>query len=375
VRSFRIIPALAALLTASPASAAPRPRSVDLRHLTWSDQTATAVIPERGSLRLTLDPRLQHRAEQLLAAAAPHEGAIVVADVRTGRILVWASRGSADFVATPFAPSASVFKVVTATTLLEKGKVTFETRRCWEGGEHSIEARDLVDHPGPETQCAPFGHALGRSINLVFARLASRELSAADLRAQAALLGFAGEVPIDVPVRAAELHIQDDPLGVARGAAGFWNGRVSPLGPLFAMHTIANGGERVRLTVLDESARVSDGRAMTEATARTLRRMLEVTTRSGTSAAVFRDGAGARVFRSTSVAGKTGTLVGGTPMRMYSWFAGFAPASRPEIAVSVMLANDLKWREKANEVARDFLEGYFGPTAVASRSGTGQRRR
>jgi cell division protein FtsI/penicillin-binding protein 2 len=61
-------------------------------------------------------------------------------------------------------------------------------------------------------------------------------------------------------------------------------------------------------------------------------------------------------------------------MRMFSWFAGFAPAAKPEIAVSVMLANDLRWREKANEVARDFLAAYFD-REVASRSGGGAERR
>jgi penicillin-binding protein A len=45
---------------------------------------------------------------------------------------------------------------------------------------------------------------------------------------------------------------------------------------------------------------------------------------------------------------------------MFSWFASFAPANRPEIAVAVMLANGIAWRTKANLVGRELLESYFG---------------
>jgi peptidoglycan glycosyltransferase len=42
----------------------------------------------------------------------------------------------------------------------------------------------------------------------------------------------------------------------------------------------------------------------------------------------------------------------------YTWFVGFAP-SAPEVAISVMVANHLKWRMKATHVAADMLRVYF----------------
>lgn len=319
------------------------------------------MLPERGSVRLTLDPDLQRTAERLLAGAAPHEGGIVAADPRTGRILAWATRGSGgDYVAKPFAPSASLFKLVTATALLDGGKVNVGTRQCWAGGEHSIREADLREPRGGGTRCTSFGQALGHSVNVVFARLATQHLAADDLREQAYRLGFAGELPIDLAARAGEVAIPDDRLGMAQAAAGFWNGRLSPLGALFAMQTIANDGERVRLRVVGDAdvIRETAGRAMEPQTARALRHMLEVTTRSGTAAKVFHERP-SRVLSATRVAGKTGTLVGDSPRRMFSWFAGFAPANEPRIVVAVMLANDLKWRAKANQVARDLLEAWL----------------
>jgi cell division protein FtsI/penicillin-binding protein 2 len=311
----------------------------------------------------TVDPALQKIAQRLLAETKSHEAAVVLSDVRTGRVLVWASRGQEDkdYVREPFAPSASLFKVVTAAALLESGKVTPRTRQCWSGGERRIEEEDLVDDRSRDDRCATFGEALGHSINLVFARLALKHLTPDTLRDTAAELGIGSDIPIDVRVPRSALHIKEDDLGFARSAAGFWNGHLSPLSALFVMQTIANRGERVRLHLLastpDEREEV--GVAMSPDTADSLTRMLEVTTRQGTSAKVFGANDDHGRFAFGRVAGKTGTLVGNNPRRMYSWFAGFAPSRKPEVAISVMLGNDVRWWKKGNEVGRELLEAYF----------------
>ncbi|KYF72688.1 penicillin-binding transpeptidase domain-containing protein [Sorangium cellulosum] len=369
--------AAAAAVWLAPAAASPAPPGVRKLHVEGGAVHATVGAAGK-QVRLTLDPELQRAAERLLARSGAPEGAIVASDVRTGRILVWASRGDRDYVATPLAPSASLFKIVTAAALLEGRKVNVATPVCYTGGMSAIRARDLQ---GRGDTCTVFGEALGRSINGVFARLAG-QLTPADLRRTAHDLGFDGEVPIDIPVAPSAAEIPADSLGLARAAAGFWSGKLSPLGALFAMQTIANDGERVRFSLLAPpgaqargdaaapSTRSTDGRGLRADVARTLRSMLEVTTRRGTCAKAFRKPDGTRALGSMPVAAKTGTLVGGRPSRMFSWFASFAPSDRPEIAVSVMLANDITWRTKANLVGRELLETYFGrkrPGPVARR--------
>ena len=62
---------------------------------------------------------------------------------------------------------------------------------------------------------------------------------------------------------------------------------------------------------------------------------------------------------------------------MYSWFAAFAPSTKPEIAINVMLGNDLRWHTKANVVGRELLEAYFRveePASKARAAGGGARR-
>lgn len=349
-----------ALLTL-PAGAGATDGRVEMRKMHLERGVMMAPVPGGEPVRLTIDPELQKNAEKLLAKAKAHEGAIVMSDVRTGKILVWASRGGgADFASAPVAPSASLFKVVTAAALLESGKVHRSTKQCYAGGERKIEADDLVDDRSRDDRCATVGEALGHSINLVFARLALKHLTPEALRTEAEQLGIGGDLPIDIKVPRSPLHIPDDRLGFARAAAGFWNGKLSPLSALFLMQTIANKGERVQLSVVAEEGetKTSLGPAMKASTANALNRMLEVTTRTGTSAKAFRDGDGKRVLP-FSVAGKTGTLIGGKPVRMFSWFAGYAPSRKPEVAISVMLANDVRWWHKANTIAREMLEAYL----------------
>ena len=359
VRSFRLALALALSSVLGFASSVVAAAPVDLRSIRVTDEAAFGRVGG-AEVKLTLDPHLQRGATRILTSSSAHEGAIVVSDVRTGRILAWVTRGERDYVVAPFAPSASLFKLVTAAALLEGGRVNTGTRECYEGGEHEIRPADLE---GRGSACTSFGEALGHSVNLVFARLARKHLAPPEIRRKARELGFVGEVPIDVKVSPSELTIPEDPFGMARASAGFWNGRLSPLGALFAMATIANDGERVRLAILDHghpTARASAGRAMSVGVAATMTRMLEITTRRGTAAKAFRRLDGTPSLPSIPVAAKTGTLIGGKPTRMYSWFAGFAPSTKPEIAIAVMLGNDLRWTTKANIVGRQVLEAYFG---------------
>lgn len=316
-----------------------------------------------GEVRTTLDPRLQKAARRLLGESRAPGGAVVVSDIRTGRILAWASVGKeGDLVRRAIYPSASLFKVVTTTALLEGHHIERGNVICYSGGERRLEEADVRPGCHPGDRKIEFGKALGKSINGVFARLGVAFLESEDLAAQAHAFGLDAPPLLDVPADQGHVLLPApgaSDVAFGRAAAGFHTARLSPLNVLSMMQTIANGGERVQLHVLGDGAAVkreSAGRAMTASTAKTLTRMLEVTTRAGTSAEAFRPEPGKTRLR---VAGKTGTLATDNPARLVSWFAGFAPADKPEVAITVMLANDHSWWRKANEVARDVLDAYF----------------
>jgi cell division protein FtsI/penicillin-binding protein 2 len=348
---------------------------LDLTKIDDRGNVATAPAHGERKVELTLSTRYQRAALGFLRAGHVPEGAVVMSDVKTGKILVWASFVEDgpfhDVASEATAPTASVFKIVTATALVEAG-LSPNTRQCYSGGEHQIRAADMVDDKRRDKWCATLTQAMGRSLNTVFARLAAKNLDRDKISGAAARLGWSQELPFDVKIAPSTLTFPDDDLGFARTAAGFWNSTLSPFEGLNLAQTVANGGEMVRLymvaSVKDEVGEIYHGptsrqvirRAMDESTASQITTMMENTVESGTSYRSFHDKNGKPFLPEIRVAGKTGTLTRpATDGPFYTWFVGFAPSRKPEVAISVMVANHLKWRVKATNVACDMLRVYF----------------
>ncbi|MGK3969429.1 penicillin-binding transpeptidase domain-containing protein [Sorangium sp. So ce118] len=375
------------------------PPLTDLDLTRIDDRRSPPTAPAHGDrvAELTLNPLYQRAALGFLRAGQVPEGAVVMTDIRTGKVLVWASyvnEGALhDVAAEATAPSASVFKVVTGTALIEAG-LSPNTKQCYSGGEHSIKAADMVDNKRRDKYCATLAQAMGRSINTVFARLAAKNLDHEKLGAVAAKLGWGQDTPFDVKVATSTISLPEDDLGFARTAAGFWNTTLSPFQGANLATTIANGGEMIRLhivsSVKDELGEIYQGaserqvlkRVMDESTANAVTAMMEATVDNGTSYRSFHDRNGRAYLPDIRVAGKTGTLTKPTPEGpFYTWFVGFAPSRKPEVAISVMVANGAKWRVKATNVACDMLRTYFadqgapGVSDPNDRTGSTAKRR
>lgn len=359
-----------------PALVAPaeqQPLEVDLSRLRI--RAGAVVAPARNDEAvLTLDPALQRTSLDQLRAAHPVQGAVVVLEVRTGRVLVWAEhkapkRKSLFYEAQ--APAASVFKLVTTVALFERGHVDFKRRVCFDGGEHGIYRRHLAPAKGPAAACTTFSQALGHSRNAVYAQLVNERLMRTDLIEVAERIGFNANVPFDVPVELGGLSVPYNDLAFARTAAGFEDTRLTPLGAAYLSFLIANGGRSARLSIVDHvgdyhapAQRQDLEQVISPSSAWRLVRMMEVTVHSGTSLGAFSDERGRSYLRSIRVAGKTGTLQPTPDAPTTSWFTGFAPSRRPELVVSVLLQNGPVWHRKANEVARDLFRSYFAARGV-----------
>jgi cell division protein FtsI/penicillin-binding protein 2 len=367
------------LEAASPVQLAlPPVLGLDLLRVGVDDVGASAPAADGAVAKLTLDPDLQAAAQAILAAYRPPEAAIVAMDPETGAILAYASHVEhgppRDLVVEATAPAASVFKIVTASALVESAGLTVDTRQCYSGGEQKLLPSDLVDDPFRDKWCVTLAGAMGRSINAVFAKLAEKHLTPAKLEETARALGFGSPLAFDVPVAASTIKVPDDKLGFARTAAGFWNSTLSPLHALWLSATVARGGETVR-PYLVRAVKTKDGHEIprepvkltrhpiAHETADALTTMLEHTVSEGTSFHAFHDPKGTPFLPSIPVAGKTGTLTDDHAHRFYTWFTGFAP-SRPvagarQIAVAVLVVNGASWRVKANVVARELLQAHF----------------
>jgi cell division protein FtsI/penicillin-binding protein 2 len=350
---------------------------LDLVHVSTTEGAATAPAAG-GTATLTLDADLERTSVGLMNAHHLPEGAIVLMDVATGKVLVYASHVEKgpprDLCAEASAPSASVFKIVTAAALVEDAHLGPDTKQCYSGGEQRINTPDLVDDPQRDRWCTTLAGAMGRSINTVFARLAKQHLAPSQLETMARRFGYGQPFSFDVPVQPSALRVPTEPLEFARTAAGFWNTTLSPLEAVELSAIVAREGEAVRPSVVEKviagdavAWSAPDGpvthRVVARETAAQLATMMEHTVSEGTSWRAFHDNKGGAFLPGLTVAGKTGTLTDAETKRYYTWFTGYAP-SHPQpgvrqVAVAVLVVNGPSWQVKANVIARDVLRAYF----------------
>jgi len=348
---------------------------LDLMRLDLRPQRVMAPLNGGRQAQLTLDPVLQRAAHaQMLKFRIPESG-VVLLEVKTGRVLAYASYVNAsekfDVNARAEAPAASVFKVITSAALIERAGLNADTEQCYHGGKSRISPDELLDNPIRDKWCATIGMALGRSLNVVFARLAQKHLTPEDVTGMAGAFGFGAPLPFAVPNEAPQINIPEDPLEFARTAAGFWNTTLSPLAAAELAQTVANGGIALEPRIVDSVYKGQDlvwkdergprvlRRAIKPETATELTRMMRQTVENGSAFKSFHDAAGTSFLPGIQVAGKTGTLTRYKDNRFYSWFVGFAPADKPEVAIASLVVNNPSWQIKGAILAREVLRAYF----------------
>lgn len=353
----------------------PKLDGIDLLRMDIRPQRVTAPLPEGRTAELTLDPVVQRAARAQMQRYRIPEAGTVLMEVKTGKILTYAS-----YVAEgePFdvnvragAPAASVFKVVTGAALIEKAGLNAETEQCYHGGKSRILPDELVDDPRRDRWCATVAIAMGRSLNVVFGKLAQKHLTPEDVASMGGALGFGAPVPFVVPNEAPKIQIPQEPVEFARTSAGFWNTTLSPLAGASLAQTIANGGVALEPRIVaavyqgrdpvwrDEREPRALRQAIKNTTASELTLMMSQTVSNGSAFKSFHDEKGASYLPGIEVAGKTGTLSDHEANRHYTWFIGFAPAGKPEVAVSTLIVNTPTWHIKAAQLAREVLRAYF----------------
>jgi penicillin-binding protein A len=153
------------------------------------DMLARARLDGRGRLvigsgtsarTLTVIPELQQKLTGILDSYDTPYAAVVAMDPKTGRVLAMAEHSEADrtmrgLPVKAIFPAASIFKIVTATALLDAG-VDPEDTECSHGGKRRLSARHLLDSVR-DRSCYTLASALGHSANGVFAKLTAKHLT------------------------------------------------------------------------------------------------------------------------------------------------------------------------------------------------------
>lgn len=360
---------------AAPPSATDRPawqKELSIRKAVLGEGRLVQRLSDGTQARLTIEPELQQAAEQLLRRNEVPYGSIVLLSVRTGKILAMAGHSAADprlgperLATQAWAPSASVFKLITASALLERNRAQPLTRVCYHGGLRRLTAATLADDPKKDTSCHTLADAIGMSLNPVVGKLA-RKLSRDELLETANQFGWNARIDADLEVGASLAEIPHDELARAQVAAGFWHTTLSPLHGALVAQAFAGGGVMTRPQLVDELRRPDGSRAplptvwrrqvTTPFVAKLVGRMMVLTTTVGTAKDGFYDARGQAYLPDYKVAAKTGSLSRTSPALDYNWLVGYAPYDRPQVAFAILLGNPVRWRTRPHFLARQILQ-------------------
>ena len=317
------------------------------------DDVESLREPRPGkSLRLSIDRRLQYLAYRELKAAAAEQGvrsaSLVLLDVTTGEVLAMVnqpgynpnnrleinSQAARNRAVTDAYEPGSTIKVFSVAAALEAGHFRPDSVIDTGPGYMRVGSYTIRD-------TRPFGKIdistlIQKSSNIGAAKMALA-LPPEAIWTMYARLGFGRPAGTGFPGEAAGLMPARPPVRDAERAALAYGYGLSttPLQLASAYATIAADGVRRPVSFLALDQAPAGEQVMSAAVARQVRTMMEaVVMKGGTApqAAV----AGYRV------AGKTGTArkaaAGGYAENAYlAYFAGFAPASRPRLAMVVMM--------------------------------------
>lgn len=330
----------------------------------------------------SIDPDLQQWAMTYLQQNELPYGAMVLYELEGSRLLVMAGHssrhremGSQELCLAPWAPAASVFKLVTASALLENG-VPADTKICYHGGLRGLHKRHIVDNPRLDRTCHTLAYAVAKSVNPIMGKLAVRYLDQRKLGRWSKRFGFNAPVPFELGVEPSKAEVPKGDLELARVAAGFWHTEISALHGAVIGGVAATGG-LLKWPGIVERVRRANGRmeipeppeprrVLSREAAKELAQMMVSTTTMGTGRRGFFSRRGKPFLPEVDVGGKTGSLSRHKPYLHYNWFVGFAPAKKPKVAFAVLLGNPARWRVKAHTAARMLLDQY-----LRARKGTG----
>jgi cell division protein FtsI/penicillin-binding protein 2 len=333
-----------------------------------------------AKIQYSFDAKLQKAMENLIQSYSPDYGAFVALDATTGRVLSMVSYSRAKKTLDNLAirasfPSASVFKVVTATAAIEKNRISGDTVIPFNGRNHTLYRGQILNSKLTRwTRYITLREAFARSINTVFGKIGAFTVGSIGLKQYADRFGFNRKISCDLPIQEGHAPIPEDSWGLAETASGYTReNTMSPLQGALIAASVANDGVMMEPYVV-QSVTQDDGTSlyhvqpkvanvtMDPATASEIRSLMRETVLHGTSRGSFR-GFFKKDFSFINVGGKTGSLTGYDPRGKYDWFIGYADSGLQRIAVAALTIHEKQWRVKSSYLARRAIESYFKEAA------------
>jgi hypothetical protein len=287
---------------------------------------ATLPVHKGTPVRTTIDPTVQMAAEAALAGEQK-TAALVAVDAATGAVLaaVSVNSGGLDYAIDGLFPPGSTFKVITSTALITHGLTPQSPASC--PLTATVDGEVFHNAEG-EAPVSTMLQAFTESCNTAFIQLATKNLTAPDLPAAAAMYGLARTPEIGLTAVAGSVPQPTDEADLAATSIGQGRVLLSPLGMAMVAAAVDSGTVRAPGLVDGAPDGTVPASQLPQAVVSALHEMMASVVASGTAAG---QGLPAGTYA------KTGTAQYGTsaPLKTDAWLMGF----NGKIAFAALVVN------------------------------------
>lgn len=349
------------------------------KHQSWSEQLD--YDSSKFHVEYTFNSELEDFIKKQLGLYHPDYTSVVVLDNETGHVIAAVDYArekkvfGRDLAFTNTHPAASIFKVITASDLLENTHIKTDTEFHFTGRSTTLYRHQLKDPGGRHRwiRTLDLEKAFATSNNVIFGRTAIENLTPAGLKKMAEKFGFNKRLVEGVNLAPSVFNMAADQYNLAEFSSGLNDKTLmSPVHGAVIGSIVANGGVLRYPVVIKELQGIGDKKTiyppikkdevvLTPRTAEDLRTLFMATITQGTARASFRRSK--YLLDKLEIGGKTGTLTGGEPFGKRDWFVSYAKLIDDKndkgISICVMIVNQKKWYVKSSLVAKNIMEYYY----------------
>lgn len=334
--------------------------------------------PSHYQVTYTLHDDLQSHADSLLERYKPDYAAIVMMDATTGEILALSSYEKGHQIGSNLAlkatyPAASIFKVITASTAVDKTGVDPDHRISFNGGNYTLYKKNVLsDRVNRWTRVITLKDAFARSINTAFGRLSLESMQPEDLSEYAHKFYFNQHIPTDFHVETSQATVPAEKGYALTEVASGYNrfNTLSPVHGAMIASAIINEGNMpmpylVKTLQNEKNEIIYSGlplihdSVLKPSSAEKVKEMMEQTVLTGTSRKTFRQIVRDKNFREVEMGGKTGHFTGNFPRGRTDWFVGYASDENHRVAIAAITVNVEKWTVKSSALGEMMFRKYF----------------
>ncbi|MCR4896926.1 MAG: FtsW/RodA/SpoVE family cell cycle protein [Lachnospiraceae bacterium] len=355
-------------------------------HISLDKKVANDVAEVKNpgdTVTTSLNIPIQQAADDYLRM---YNGAVIVSEVKTGRILamlshpdfdpetvadVWETLDASENaellnrVTQGLYPPGSTFKIFTSLAYYRQFPDGWKKYAYNCGGSYSRGGESIHCYHGTSHGSVNFKTSFAKSCNSSFANI-GMSLDWEDFGTQLSGLLFDETLPIDFLQAASRTEAGADLSDYDKMQTSIGQGTtlITPMHLHLITCAIANQGVLVRPRVLDKVESV-EGRAVKTFQSQTYGRILseeESAFLTEMMTAVVEEGTAKKLQSDLyTAAGKTGSAeYGNVKGESHAWFTGFAPAEDPQIAVTVIIEGAGSGGDYAVPLARRIFDLYLG---------------